>query len=64
MGELQGPLPELLLKKPLEGPKILSRVLDIIMDSTKQGILSLSSMGGLDTMNDLTILSTIHMSKT
>ena len=40
LGELQSPLPKLFVKKPSEGRTILSRVLDIVMNPTKQGILS------------------------
>ena len=39
LGELQGPLPKLFVKKPSKGRTILSRVLDIVMNPTKQWIL-------------------------
>ena len=39
LSERQGSLLKLLLKKPMEGPTVLGRVLDIIMNPAKQGIL-------------------------
>ena len=63
LSELQGSLSKLLVKKPTKGPTVIGRVLDIGILQNKGFFLS-SSVGGLDTVNGLTIPSLIHLSKT
>nr|POE45924.1 hypothetical protein CFP56_44182 [Quercus suber]POF27026.1 hypothetical protein CFP56_40391 [Quercus suber] len=39
LSELQGSLPKLLVKEPMKGPAVLSKVLDIVMNLAKQRVL-------------------------